>query len=388
MAQSVTVAQTNLVDESTAVEEVDRVLKECVVQSRPVYIELPTDMVNIPVDATRLSTPIDTSPTTSEQERQEQEKAEAAVVDLLLPLIWHATQPFLIIDGFTARWSIFPEVDSLVRLLGWPTTSTPFGKSCIDETLPNFHGIYAGIAGNIVYKPWVDKCDLVLRFGGLDSDVNTYGFSTLTPMKATVNFQRNHVVFGSNGQTITGVHIQSLLRKILYSLTRLDAQSAIPRMDPYPSHLGDPRSELAALSAPDPSALIAQHDFWRRISHFFREGDVILTETGTPSVGSREFVLPRYARLINSSIWLSIGYMLAASQGAAMAVREIGMEESSKSQASIMQGRGSSKTERLPTRTHTSRIMVLIQTKMRGASSPAPPPRPAPSSSKATAPFR
>ncbi len=330
MASVVTVAQVDLGrvgeddgDEEVMLCEIDRVLRECVLQSRPVYIALPTDMVHLRVDAARLASPINTLLTVT----PEAAKAEQEILNRLLARIREARQPLVIIDGFVARWSIFSEIDTLVRLLRWPTTSTPFGKSCVDETLPNFHGIYAGIAGRSVYKPWVDACDLVLRFGGLDSDVNTYGFSTLPPEKATVNFHRDSVVFGDDGgeeKVVTAnVPIRPLLRKLNVRLREMETRGQIPRMEPYPNHLGDPRAELADLPPPDPQARIEQHDFWRRISAFFREGDVILTETGTPSVGSREFVLPRNARLINSSIWLSIGFMMAAACGAAMGVREI-----------------------------------------------------------------
>jgi TPP-dependent 2-oxoacid decarboxylase len=130
-------------------------------------------------------------------------------------------------------------------------------------------------------------------------------------------------VFGEKGEKVEGVDIKRLLGRLIAQLRVMDAKGQIPRMEPYPTHLGDPRGELACLPPPHPDAGIEQHDFWRRISNFFKEGDVILTETGTPSVGSREFVLPRNARLINSSIWLSIGFMMAAACGAALGAREI-----------------------------------------------------------------
>uniref|UniRef100_A0A8H7KB67 Pyruvate decarboxylase n=1 Tax=Bionectria ochroleuca TaxID=29856 RepID=A0A8H7KB67_BIOOC len=64
------------------------------------------------------------------------------------------------------------------------------------------------------------------------------------------------------------------------------------------------------------------------MSRFFRPGDIILTETGTSSSGGQSFVLPNNTTLINSSIWLSIGYTLAASQGASLAQREMAREGS------------------------------------------------------------
>jgi pyruvate decarboxylase len=60
------------------------------------------------------------------------------------------------------------------------------------------------------------------------------------------------------------------------------------------------------------------------MSHFFRRGDIIMTETGTTSTGGREFVLPEGTQQINSSIWLSIGFMLPAAQGACLAQRHRG----------------------------------------------------------------
>ena len=187
----------------------------------------------------------------------------------------------------------------------------------MNETYPNFHGIYAGEAGKQVYRPWVESCDLILRIAPLSSDVNTYGFTTVPNAKRTITFHRNSVDIGSTN-SCNNVHVKPLLRKILDRLEK----SKLPHYDPYPD-LGDPRQQLAALAPTKSSGVIDQETFWQRISTFFRSGDIILTETGTPSVGGRDFVLPPQTTLINSGIWLSIGYMLGASQGAAMAQQDI-----------------------------------------------------------------
>lgn len=48
-----------------------------------------------------------------------------------------------------------------------------------------------------------------------------------------------------------------------------------------------------------------------------------MTETGTASYGGQSIALPNGTTLINSSIWLSIGYMLAACQGSTLAQRDM-----------------------------------------------------------------
>lgn len=329
MAAKVTVAQTNLVDPATATASIDRCLQACVANSRPVYIELPTNMVKAQVAASDLEKPLDLSiPFTDEG-------FEDTEVDLILDKIYSAKQPFIIVDGFTNRFGISDEADELVRVTGFPTSTTPFGKGIINETYPNFHGIYAGDAGNQIYNPWAYGTDLVLRLGPLNSDVNTYGFSTIPDKHKAITFDRDFVEVA--GTKYTNVHIKSLLRRIL---DRLD-QKKLPRQEPYPD-LGIPSEELKALAPTQPEDVIDQLTFWRRISTFFRSGDIILTETGTPSLGGRDFVLPPHTRLINSSIWLSIGYMLGAAQGAALALRELLAEgKQSQGRAILFEGDGS-----------------------------------------------
>ena len=314
MHAKITVAQANLIDPKTAPAAIDHALRECILQSRPVYIELPTDMVSAKVPASSLSHPIDLSIPPND------EGFEDAEVDLILEKIYAAKQPFIIVDGFTSRYGVSEEANELVRVTGFPTSTTPFGKGIINETLPNFHGVYAGIAGKQVYMPWAQSCDLVLRLGPLSSDVNTYGFTTIPDPDVTITFHRDSVEVGDAGgrSHYKNLHIKGLLRKIL---DRLD-ESQIPKMDPYPD-LGWPSKDLQALAAPDPASIIDQATFYQRVSKYFRSGDIILTETGTPSLGGRDFVLPPDTHLINSSIWLSIGYMLGAAQGAALAHREL-----------------------------------------------------------------
>ncbi|EHY53414.1 hypothetical protein HRR83_003622 [Exophiala dermatitidis] len=312
MSAKITVAQTNLIDPATAPAEIDRCLRECVVQSRPVYIELPTNMVKARVSAARLSTPIDISVISANNDAE----AETKTADRILERIYGSKQPFIIVDGFTSRYGISDEADELVRVTGFPTSTTPFGKGIVNETYPNFHGIYAGMAGKQIYMPWARGCDVVIRLGPLPSDVNTFGFSTTPDPKTAITFERDSVEF--DGSKHTGLHVKSLLRKILQ---RLDP-TKLPKYDPYPD-LGDPRAQLDALPPTGEDDTIDQATFYQRMSNFFRSGDIVLTETGTPSVGGRDFVLPPHTKLINSSLWLSIGYMLGACAGAALAQREM-----------------------------------------------------------------
>lgn len=314
MYRVLTVAQVNITDAKTASSLIDMALKECLLQSRPVYIEIPTDTVKIkvsaPVSLIDLATPGYSG--NFEDER----------VDKVLAKIYGARQPLILVDGFTARFNVRAEVNELVRVTGFPTLTTPFGKSLVSEEHFNFHGVYHGSVGKPIHKVWVDSCDLVLRFGPLDSDVNTFGFAALPNPQITVTFEKHSVEIGTTLEPSSGdgyLHIKSTLRKLL---ARLD-KSKIPKPQPYPENPADARNMLKYLLPAENDSVIDQRTFWLRMSKFFQPGDILLTETGTSSYGGQSFVLPNDTVVINSSIWLSIGYMLGACQGAALAQREM-----------------------------------------------------------------
>jgi pyruvate decarboxylase len=97
ISERLTVAQANLWDPENAPAEIDRVLRECWIQSRPVYIQLPTDMVNKPVDRTALDAAIDLSYPTNDKE------LEASTAEAILKRLYEAQNPVLLIDGCVRR---------------------------------------------------------------------------------------------------------------------------------------------------------------------------------------------------------------------------------------------------------------------------------------------
>ena len=313
MTVKITAARENLVNEATATAQIDHALRTCILQSRPVYIQLPTDMVNAQVPAAALANPLDLSPPPHNLDFQ------AEAVSHILKNIYASKQPFLLVDAGASRYGAADEANKLAQLTGFPTCATPFGKSTINETLSNFHGVYA-TAGKNDISSWVKACDLVLYIGPCVSNINTYGFTAIPTPETAITFNRDTVVVGEGCRCEAGrynVPLKPLLREIL---DRLD-KTKLPTSTSSPD-LPSPRQDLAALPATQPANAMDHETFWKRMSNFFRPGDIIMTETGTSSTGGREFVLPENAQQINSSIWLSIGFMLPAAQGASLAQRE------------------------------------------------------------------
>ena len=76
---------------------IDDAIRECYVQSRPVYISLPTDVVQLKIEGARLKTPIDMSFKKNDPE------VEDYVVDVIMKYLKEAKNPVILVDACTIR---------------------------------------------------------------------------------------------------------------------------------------------------------------------------------------------------------------------------------------------------------------------------------------------
>ena len=237
VAKEFTVAQAILMDSEKASSMIDDALRECIKQNMPVYIQLPDDLADAEISATPLSTAIDVSFPPNDQSKED------AIVSKLLEKIYSAKQPFISIDGNTSRYGFVEEVRRFVEITGFPTATTPYGKGILDETTLNFHGVHNPTSGKLDYSSWVKSCDLIIRFGPCDSNINTIGFLTLPPKDVRMDFNFHSVFMsGLDPQESAGIHVKQLLQNLL---TKLD-KTSLQRYDPYPD-LGSPKKLLEAL---------------------------------------------------------------------------------------------------------------------------------------------
>ncbi|KAL7922784.1 thiamine diphosphate-binding protein [Trichoderma austrokoningii] len=311
MNKFVNVAQANLTDVDKAPALVDATLKACVLNSRPVYIELPTNLVHAKVPAP--TSPIDLSVPGYDEDH------EAKIVSSIVEAIQKSTKPMIFMGGLAARFRVTEELNEFVRLTGFPTVTMSFGKGIVNESLPNYQGVYMGAVGDTVLKEQVDAADLVLDFGPMHSDVNSFGFTAVPKANVTITIDQYSVkFFGQDSDTSGRVFSpKSFMTKLLKSISAAKLPTyQFNRGSTYPPHL------LQNLK-PSPDEAKIEHDaFWLRMSNFLQSGDTVLVEAGTAIAGACSMVLPDNVTVMNSGLWLSIGFTLPALQGAALARRE------------------------------------------------------------------
>jgi pyruvate decarboxylase len=183
-------AAAELWDISDAPKEIDRVLRECVIKSGPVYIFLPLDLSAEMVDAGLLNTPIDLEPHVDEKARNE-------AVEAIMTAIAEAKQPTVLVDALAQRFNASQEATQLVRKLGVPFFSATMGKAVVDETEENFVGVWNGEVSSPGVKEAAKQADLVVTLGYIPCDTNSAGFSRPLEESNTIHINPHDVVVSS-----------------------------------------------------------------------------------------------------------------------------------------------------------------------------------------------
>lgn len=310
MSSHVTVAQTSLWDPRTCAEQIDTVLSECILHSRPVYIQVPTDLVSASLPSDRLKRPI-SSPVDEPAANPSRDTA----LERILDRIHKAEKAVIIVDGECRPLRIVDKVQEIIDATKWPTWTTGFGKGLFDETRPNFHGVYKGKFDEDIVQETVDQADLVLFFGPHLSSTNTYAYTAVPSSQTTILIKGNQVDIGTETfRDVPAIFIASRLSQCI-DLSKITRNEPYPRL---PRDWSEPIDNLIGNQSK-----ISQDKLWRTLANILRPGDIVLGETGTAGYGMREMPLPPNTRVFTPVTWLSIGFMLPAAQGAALAQREL-----------------------------------------------------------------
>ena len=163
--REITADQAVLDDPRTAPEQIARVLRVCREYSRPVYIELPRDMVDAPCTAVPDLPPLPYDPA-----------AVAACADEVLARLAAADRPMLMVGVEARRYRLEDRIIALARRLGLPVTTSFMGRGLLAMEDSPLVGTYLGLAGDPELTARVENADALVMLGVILSDTN-FGLS-------------------------------------------------------------------------------------------------------------------------------------------------------------------------------------------------------------------
>jgi len=297
-------AAAELQSEEGATEKIDSVLRELFVQSKPVYLFVPIDLVDKPVSAKALEIPLNLEPNA---DAQAVEKASTAILDAL----YKSKHPAIFVDCLTQRHNAIQEVRELVDKFCIPTFTSNMGKGIIDETNNNYVGLYNGGPSAPGVESAFEASDFILIIGNLPSDTNAGGFTRRVPVHKTVAVN-THDVSIMNAETFSNTPLKAVLRHLLKQVS----PDKIPKV-------GMPTLPPRPLEDDLDSRLITQSWIWHRLAEFLQPHDVVFGETGTAAFGIPDATFPSDITWITQTYYGSIGYATPAAFGSEVSLIDL-----------------------------------------------------------------
>lgn len=303
MYEPLTAAQGHLMGEESP-REIDRVLSVYLAQRLPVYLTLPVDVAERPVDGP--STPLCRNEPASDPD------SLAEAVDASVALLEASQRPVVLPGIGIDRAGLRAELRTLLETTGYPFATFAMDKGLLEETHPQFLGLYGGALSDERVRRRIEEADAVMAIGTLMTDLNTGQFSAKLDPARLVDVHTRQVRV--RGALYHRVAMGDFLRALAPRLQRRNQGIAgfLPR-GPQPGAGGNGRLE------PRNAAPITQARLWPRIAAFLREDDVVVADAGTSVFGVIGLPFPKGVTFLSQLLWASIGFSVGALLGASIA---------------------------------------------------------------------
>ncbi|MFX3618214.1 MAG: alpha-keto acid decarboxylase family protein [Sporolactobacillus sp.] len=299
MYQEVTVASASLT-ENNACQEIDRVLRACVRESRPVYLNLPVDVHVLPAEQ-----PVE--PLLKEEEAVRPDLKEK-ILEAILPVIEKAKSPVILADYQVARFHAEKVLKQFVKKTGFPIATLSMGKGVYNEEDRQFIGVYSGKTSPDYLRERIDQSDCLISIGVKLTDSITSGFSQGFSDNDAIHILPDGITYRDN--QFDGINMTEILELLAEHLQNHSKES----LNLMPQ--ADNTDEEFYVQA---ERKLEQNRFWEMIELFLRKNDVVIADQGTSYFGSETVPLKEGTTFIGQPLWGSIGYTLPALLGTQLA---------------------------------------------------------------------
>jgi indolepyruvate decarboxylase len=298
----VTVASTVLLDEQRAASEIVRCVEACLRHKRPVYIEVPHDIVDrdIPITGIQLAAPEKSDPHTLE-----------AALEETISLIRAAKKPVILAGVELARYHTARLVVRMAERMNIPIAADLLSKSAVPENHPLYLGVYGGAMSSDEHvRKYVESADLVLMLGTFITDMSM-GFYT-------AKLDRRRTVLATSERVSVQYHRYDSIQFRDF-LEALAAAKITPKRFRHPN----PHALPKPLKKGERSRALTMVDVFRILSLHLDERCCVIADIGDAIFGAVGIRSARQAQFIAPAYYMSMGFAVPASIGVAMAAKKL-----------------------------------------------------------------
>ena len=290
-------ASREIVDPATAFRDIDHLLDTAHRLKRPVYIELPRDMVGVVPEQIR--------PYAAPQVKSDP-SALAEAVKEAVARIEKAKRPVIIAGIELHRHKLQEEVVKLAEASGIAIASTLLAKSVVSEVHPLYIGLYEGALGREDVTRFVEESDCVILLGTLLTDLDLGIF--------TAKLDASKSIYATTHELrISHHHFHHvLLEDFLRALVAAKPKAVKRSLPPGPAAALQPFTLV-------PDAPITTTRLVRRLDESLDDKTIVVADVGDALFASSELVIRGQTEFLSPAYYTSMGFAVPAALGAKMA---------------------------------------------------------------------
>ena len=296
--ERMTVAAVTLDDPLTAEREMDRAFAALLRYRRPIYLEIPRDMVHTPLAGAMNPICIADEPSDP--------AALGEAIGEVRTMLASAKRPAMLVGAEVGRFGLQDELARLVERLNIPIASTLLGKSIIREDHYLYVGVYGGLIGREEVQQFINESDCLLILCSILSDVE--------------DLDARSPLF-SEGRTVHATADRVAIKHHRYESIRF--QDFVQGL----AHVPLPAFPLRALPArtvivpqkPRPDAPVTLEGLFRYLDTVLTEKTVVIADVGESLFAAADLHVRHRFEFLSPAYYTSMGFAVPAALGASFA---------------------------------------------------------------------
>lgn len=300
--EKVTVAAVVLDDPLTAARQLDHAIAALTRYRRPIYVEIPRDLVHarLPVAA----------PASTIAEEATDPAVLAEALGEVRSMLVSAKRPVILAGAEAGRYGLQDELVRLVERFNMPVASTLHGKSVISEDHPSYVGVYGGLIGREEVLQFVHDSDCLLILGSILSDVDV-----LDPQRPELaSGQVIHATadrIAIKHHRYDGIEFEAFVKGLLHLQIAPFASRTLPK------------PERAAYLRPEPADPITLQGLFSHLDTVLEDTTIVIADVGESLFASADLRVRRRFEFLSPAYYTSMGFAVPAAVGAGFADRRL-----------------------------------------------------------------
>lgn len=294
--EQITVTSTVLDNPQTACREIDRVIDAALTHKRPVYIELPRNMVSVTALPYYLPQEI---PLPRDDNILNEALLEAAKI------INASAKPAIIAGIELHRYGLQDEFTQFIDKTHIPVASTPLSKSVISEHHPQYMGVYEGAIGREEVREYIESSDCLILMGTFMTDINLGMF--------TAHLDQGRSIYATSEKVYIHYHTYEDLSigTFLNGLLNVQINQRQNTDSPHPE-------SLQSLQPVTGKKVTIKYLF-QCLNSFIDRNTVIIADTGDAMFGAMDMTIHKETKFLSPAYYASMGFAVPASLGVQLA---------------------------------------------------------------------